>query len=60
MVKVQRFFIKYKKQVLITITILLILAEVFKWALKLILPYQILMAIAGVVGVIPIILTAPH
>lgn len=58
MVKVQRFFIKYKKQVLITITILLILAEVFKWAFKLILPYQILMAIAGVVGVIPIILTA--
>ncbi|WP_438449871.1 heavy metal translocating P-type ATPase [Lactobacillus kitasatonis] len=58
MVKVQRFFIKYKKQVLITISILLILAEVFKWALKLILPYQILMAIAGVVGVIPIILTA--
>lgn len=58
MVKVQRFFIKYKKEVLITITILLILAEVFKWALKLILPYQILMAIAGVVGVIPIILTA--
>lgn len=58
MVKVQRFFIKYKKQVLITITILLILAEVFKWAFKLILPYQILMAIAGVVSVIPIILTA--
>lgn len=58
MVKVQRFFIKYKKQVLITISILLILAEVFKWAFKLILPYQILMAIAGVVGVIPIILTA--
>lgn len=58
MVKVQRFFIKYKKQVLITITILLILAEVFKWVFKLILPYQILMAIAGVVGVIPIILTA--
>lgn len=58
MVKVQRFFIKYKKQVLITITILLILAEVFKWAFKLILPYQILMAIAGVGGVIPIILTA--
>lgn len=58
MVKVQRFFIKYKKQVLITISILLILAEVFKWAFKLILPYQILMAIVGVVGVIPIILTA--
>lgn len=58
MVKVQRFFIKYKKQVLITITILLILAEVFKWSFKLTLPYQILMAIAGVVGVIPIILTA--
>lgn len=58
MVKVQRFFIKYKKQVLITISILLILAEVFKWAFKLILPYQILMAIAGVIGVIPIILTA--
>lgn len=58
MVKVQRFFIKYKKQVLITITILLILAEVFKWAFKLILPYQILTAIAGFVGMIPIILTA--
>lgn len=58
MVKVQRFFIKYKKQVLITITILLILAEVFKWSFRLTLTYQILMAIAGVVGVIPIILTA--
>lgn len=58
MVKIQRFFIKYKRQILITITILLILAEIFKWVFKLTLLYQILMAVAGVIGVIPIILTA--
>lgn len=58
MVKIQSFFIKYKRQILITITILLILAEIFKWVFKLTLLYQILMAVAGVIGVIPIILTA--
>lgn len=58
MVKIQRFFIKYKRQILITITILLILAEIFQWVFKLTLLYQILMAVAGVIGVIPIILTA--
>ena len=58
MVKIQRFFIKYKRQILITITILLILAEIFKWVFKLTLLYQILMAVAGVIGVIPIILAA--
>lgn len=58
MVKIQRFFIKYKRQILITITILLILAEIFQWVFKLTLLYQIMMAVAGVIGVIPIILTA--
>ena len=58
MVKIQRFFIKYKRQILITITILLILAEIFQWVFKLTLLYQILMTVAGVIGVIPIILTA--
>lgn len=58
MVKIQRFFIKYKRQILITITILLILAEIFQWVFKLTLLYQILMAVAGVIGVIPIILAA--
>lgn len=58
MIKIQRFFIKYKRQILITITILLILAEIFKWVFKLTLLYQILMAVAGVIGVIPIILAA--
>lgn len=40
MVKIQRFFIKYKRQILITITILLILAEIFQWVFKLTLLYQ--------------------
>lgn len=58
MIKTQRFFTKYKRQILLVITILLLLAEISKWLLKLDLPYQILMAIAGVIGVIPILLTA--
>lgn len=58
MIKTQRFFTKYKKQILVVITLLLLLAEIFKWVFKLSLPYQILMAIAGVIGVIPIALTA--
>lgn len=58
MIKIQRFFTKYKRQVLILITVLLILAELSKWLIKLQLPYQVLMAVAGIIGVIPIGLTA--
>ncbi|MCT7712079.1 MAG: cation-transporting P-type ATPase, partial [Lactobacillus crispatus] len=55
---VQRFFIKYKKQILLLNTILLLLAEGSKWLLHLNLPYQLLMLVVGIIGVIPIVLTA--
>lgn len=58
MIKVQRFFIKYKKQFLLLNTILLLLAEGSKWLLHLNLPYQLLMLVVGIIGVIPIVLTA--
>lgn len=58
MIKVQRFFIKYKKQILLLNTILLLLAEGSKWLLHLNLPYQLLMLVVGIIGVIPIVLTA--
>lgn len=58
MIKVQRFFIKYKKQILLLNTILLLLAEGSKWLSHLNLPYQLLMLVVGIIGVIPIVLTA--
>lgn len=58
MVKIQRFFIKNKRKILIATTSLLILAEIFNWVFKLTLPYKVLMAFVGLIGVIPIILTA--
>lgn len=58
MIKVQRFFIKYKKQILLLNTILLLFAEGSKWLLHLNLPYQLLMLVVGIIEVIPIVLTA--
>lgn len=58
MIKLQQFFMRYKKQLLLVNTILLLLAEGSKWLLHMNLPYQALMLIVGIVGVLPIALTA--
>ena len=58
MIKLQQFFMRYKKQLLLVNTILLLLAEGSKWLLHMDLPYQTLMLIVGIVGVLPIALTA--
>ena len=58
MIKLQQFFMRYKKQLLLVNTILLLLAEGSKWLLHINLPYQALMLIVGIVGVLPIALTA--
>ena len=43
MIKLQQFFMRYKKQLLLVNTILLLLAEGSKWLLHMNLPYQTLM-----------------
>ena len=58
MIKLQQFFMRYKKQLLLVNTILLLLAEGSKWLLQMNLPYQALMLIVWIVGVLPIALTA--
>lgn len=58
MIRLQQFFVKYRKQLLLIYTILLLLAEGFKWLLHMDLSYQVLMLIMGIVGMIPIVLTA--
>lgn len=58
MVKIQNFFNKHRKQLVIIATVLLIIAEAFKFLLDLTLPYQLIMAVVGTVLVIPIVLTA--
>ncbi|WP_251574092.1 heavy metal translocating P-type ATPase [Limosilactobacillus agrestimuris] len=58
MVKIQRFFTDYRKEIVIVTTGLLILAEFFHFIIIMSLPYQVIMAIVGVIGLVPIFLTA--
>ena len=58
MIKLQQFFMSYKKQLLLVNTILLLLAEGSKWLLHMNLPYQALWLFVGVVGVVPLALAA--
>lgn len=58
MIKVQQFFMKYKRYILLINTVLLLFAEVSKLLLHMDIPYQVLTFIVGTIGVIPIALTA--
>lgn len=58
MVKVQRFLTEQRQALVIGLTVLLILAEAFRFISSNNLMYQILMAIAGVIGLLPILFTA--
>lgn len=58
MIKVQQFFIKYQRIILTINTIMILLAEAFKWLFHINIAYQILMLVIGSIGLIPILMTA--
>lgn len=58
MLKVQQFFIKYQRIILTINTIMILLAEAFKWLFHINIAYQILMLVIGIIGLIPILMTA--
>lgn len=58
MVKIQLFFTRQRRVIVVLITALLVLAEVVRWSGQLAVAYQITMAVAGVIGLLPILLTA--
>lgn len=58
MVKIQQFFTKYRRQLVALTTVLLVLAELVHFGGHNLLTYQVIMAIAGLIGLAPILLTA--
>ena len=58
MVKIQQFFVKHQKIILALNTVLILLAEAAKWLFHINAAYQVLMLVVGVIGLIPILLTA--
>lgn len=58
MVKSQQFFNQHRQQLVILTSILLILAELARFGGRLMPLYQLLMAVAGLIGLAPILLTA--
>lgn len=58
MVKIQQFFTKYRRSIVVVTTVMLVLAEAARFGAHSQLVYQIIMAIAGIIGLAPILLTA--
>lgn len=58
MVKSQQFFTQHRQQLVILTSILLVVAELARFAGHIMTLYQVLMAIAGLIGLAPILLTA--
>lgn len=58
MVKIQQFFTKYRRSIVVVTTVMLVLAEAVRFGAHSLLAYQVIMAIAGIIGLIPILLTA--
>lgn len=58
MVKIQQFFVKHQKIILALNTVLILFAETAKWLFHINAAYQVLMLIVGIIGLIPILLTA--
>lgn len=58
MVKVQQFFTKYRRSIVVVTTVMLVLAETARFGAHSLLAYQVIMAIAGIIGLAPILLTA--
>lgn len=58
MVKIQQFFAKYRQLIVTLMTVLLVLAEAARWLGQMMVGYQVVMIIVGIVGLTPILLTA--
>lgn len=58
MVKIQQFFTKYRRPIVVVTTVMLVLAEAVRFGAHSLLAYQVIMAIAGLIGLAPILLTA--
>ncbi|KRL26022.1 heavy metal translocating P-type ATPase [Limosilactobacillus frumenti DSM 13145] len=58
MVKIQQFFAKYRQLIVTLMTVLLALAEAARWLGQMTVGYQVVMIIVGIIGLIPILLTA--
>ena len=58
MVKIQQFFTKNRRSITISMTALLLLAEIARFVGHSLVIYQVFMAVAGIIGLVPILLTA--
>lgn len=58
MVKIQQFFTKYKRSIVVLTTVMIILAEAAHFGAHNLLTYQLMMAVAGIIGLLPILMTA--
>lgn len=58
MVKIQQFFTKYRRSIVVVTTVMLVLAEAARFGAHSLLAYQVIMVIAGIIGLTPILLTA--
>ncbi len=58
MIKIQQFFTKNRKRIVILTTVMLAVAEIFNFVVPIPIIYQSIMAVVGIIGVIPIFLTA--
>ncbi len=58
MVKVQQFFTQHRQAIVILMTVLLVIAEAARWLGEMTVVYQVTMAVVGLIGFMPILLTA--
>ncbi|MGM9891991.1 heavy metal translocating P-type ATPase [Limosilactobacillus sp.] len=58
MVRIQQFFTKYRRPIVALTTLLLLVAEAARFGGHSLLAYQLVMALAGIIGLVPILLTA--
>lgn len=58
MKKIQLFLTSHRTALVIILTVLIALAELLHWLLPVSLPSELLMLVAGIIGVLPIALTA--
>lgn len=58
MVKIQQFFTNHRVALVIIMTILLALAEAARWIGQLMTMYQVIMAVTGIIGLLPVLMTA--
>lgn len=58
MVKIQQFFSKYRRVIVVLTTVLLLVAEAARFGTHSLVAYQVTMALAGIIGLAPILLTA--